>query len=111
MVLENNTIKAARIIRHLYDLKTETWQRDETIVNMEYPNSFAHGAMRYCFPMKKLSQPPSSATNHRFHSYGWSRASNYVAKAYMTTSLSSGDLVLDYLDFAKESVRNDIVLQ
>jgi elongation factor 2 kinase len=56
--------------------------------------------------MKKLATPPQSASNHRFHSYGWSRASNYVAKAYM-----KDDGTVDCSEDAKAAVQNDIVLQ
>ena len=40
--------------------------------------------MRFCYRMKKRAQPPQSASNHRFHKFGWSFALNYVAKAYQT---------------------------
>ena len=66
---------------------------------------FTHGAMRFCYRMKKLATPPASASNHRFHKYGWSRASNYVAKAYVV------DGAVDCSDETKAAVRNDIVLQ
>jgi hypothetical protein len=72
-------IPAERVIRHLYHVDTNRWSTDETIVKFE-KTPFTHGAMRFCHRMKKLSTPPQSANNHRFHSYGWSRASNYVAK-------------------------------
>lgn len=61
--------------------------------------------MRHCFRMKKLATPPASATNHRFHSYGWSRALNYVAKAYMV-----GDQI-DSSDSGVEAVLSDVLLQ
>jgi len=57
--------------------------------------------MRHCFRMKKLATPPASATNHRFHSYGWGRALNYVAKAYM-----NGDEI-DTSDNGIESVLSE----
>ena len=37
---------------HLYDPHTQTWSTDETIVKME-PTPFTHGAMRFCYRMKK----------------------------------------------------------
>lgn len=98
------SIPAERIIRHLYNHSTQSWSTEETIVKME-KEPFTHGAMRFCFRMKKLATPPASATNHRFHQYGWTRASNYVAKAYIK------DGVVDCTDNAKDAVRNDIVLQ
>lgn len=97
-------IPAERVIRHLYRPDTHTWTTDETIVKCER-EAFAHGAMRWCYRLKKRSPPPESASNHRFHGYGWTRASNYVAKAYHV------DGVVDTSEAAKEAVRNDIRLQ
>lgn len=68
---------------------------------------FTHGAMRHCFRMKKLATPPESSRYHRFYKYGWSRASNYVAKAYVDEA--SGKV--DTSDSAREAVKNDIKLQ
>lgn len=98
------SIPAERVIRHLYHPITKSWTEDETIVKVE-KTPFTHGAMRFCYRMKKLSPPPQSASNHRFHSYGWTRASNYVAKAYQK------DGVVDTSEEAKDAVRNDITLQ
>jgi elongation factor 2 kinase len=97
-------IPAERVIRHMYNPETQTWFEDETIVKME-KEPFTHGAMRFCYRMKKRSPPPQSASNHRFHNYGWTRASNYVAKAYQKND------VIDISDEAKNNVRNDILLQ
>ena len=97
-------VPAERIIRHTYNPVSRQWQTDETIVKIE-PTPFAHGAMRFCYRMKKRSPPPQSATNSRFHKFGWSHASNYVAKAYHK------DGQIDSSDDAKEAVRNDIMLQ
>lgn len=52
-----------------------------------------------------MSAPPSSSSNHRFHSYGWTRASNFIAKAYHK------DGEIDTSEEAKDAVRNDITLQ
>jgi elongation factor 2 kinase len=98
------SIPAERIIRHLYNPETRKWNTDETIVKIE-KTPFTHGAMRFCYRMKKLAQPPKSATNHRFHKLGWARASNYLAKAYQI------DGVIDTSDEAKKAVQNDIMLQ
>jgi len=76
------SIPAERVVRHRYNPETRQFAKDETIVKIE-KKPFTHGAMRHCFRMKKLATPPQSSSNHRFHSYGWSRASNYVAKCYM----------------------------
>ena len=98
-------VPAERVIRHMYQPATQTWKQDETIVKMEKKH-FTHGAMRFCYRMKKRSPPPQSASNHRFHNYGWTRASNYVAKAYQD---EKGEI--DTSDEAKQNVKNDILLQ
>ena len=95
---------AELVVRHIYNPETQTWQTNETIVKVE-KEPFTHGAMRFCYRKKKRSTPPQSSSNHRFHNYGWTRASNYVAKAYMK------DGVVDTSDEAKEAVKNDILLQ
>lgn len=97
-------VPAERVIRHLYNPEAQTWMEEETVVKME-KEPFTHGAMRFCYRMKKRSPPPQSASNHRFHSYGWTRASNYVAKAYHK------DGAVDVSDDAKRNVRNDVILQ
>jgi elongation factor 2 kinase len=101
---EIEKLPAERIIRHLYQPLIKTWTQDETIVKME-SEPFTHGAMRHCYRMKKLSPPPESASNHRFHDHGWKKAQNYVAKAY----LKDGEI--DTSEDAKDAVRNDIILQ
>jgi elongation factor 2 kinase len=75
-------IPAERVVRHIYNPETRQFQKHETIVKIE-KEPFTHGAMRHCFRLKKMATPPQSASNHRFHSYGWSRALNYVAKCYL----------------------------
>lgn len=102
-------IPAERVIRHLYHPTSHTWSTDETIVKME-KEPFTHGAMRYCYRMKKRSSPPADATNHHFHKINWSYASNYVAKAYIITD-SNGTSNIDTSTTAKQNVRNDIMLQ
>ena len=102
-------IPAERVIRHLYHPTSHTWSTDETIVKME-KEPFTHGAMRYCYRMKKRSSPPADATNHHFHKINWSYASNYVAKAYIVTN-SNGTSNIDTSTIAKENVKNDIMLQ
>jgi elongation factor 2 kinase len=97
-------IPAERIIRHIYNPETQTWREDETIVKIER-EPFTHGAMRFCYRLKKRSPPPQSASNHRFHDYGWTRASNYVAKAYQV------DGKIDTSEQAKSNVMNDILVQ
>mmetsp|Transcript_24653 Transcript_24653/g.72097 ORF Transcript_24653/g.72097 Transcript_24653/m.72097 type:complete len:576 (-) Transcript_24653:816-2543(-) len=99
------SIPAERVIRHMYDPKGDRWHSDESMVKVE-KKSFTHGAMRHCFRMKKIATPPQNATNHRFHRYGWSRALNYVAKAY-----TNEDGTVDTSNEAKDNVRNDIILQ
>ena len=56
--------------------------------------------------MKKMATPPQSASNHRFHSYGWSRALNYVAKCYLTE-----DGMPDTSREGSDAVLTDIMLQ
>ena len=102
---EIEKVPAERVIRHMYQPETQTWKQDETIVKIQ-KEPFTHGAMRYCYRMKKRSPPPESASNHRFHDGGWTRASNYVAKAYLTP-----DSEIDTSDQAKTNVKNDIILQ
>jgi elongation factor 2 kinase len=97
-------VPAERVIRHLFNPETQTWTTDESIVKMER-EPFTHGAMRYCYRMKKRSTPPKSATNHRFHKHGWGQALNYIAKAYHK------DGVVDTSEEAKKAVKNDIMLQ
>lgn len=97
-------IPAERVIRHLYQPESKTWIQDETIVKIQ-PEAFTHGAMRFCYRLKKRATLPQSASNHRFHNYGWNQASNYVAKAYHV----NGEI--DTSEAAKEAVRNDIALQ
>jgi elongation factor 2 kinase len=107
------SIPAELAIRHLYNPETDTWTSEETIVKIQ-STSFANGAMRHCFRMKKVATPPQSANNHRFHSYGWTRASNYVAKAYMIAQKlpdGSARYEVDCSDAAKRAVRNDVILQ
>eukprot|EP00956_Cyclotella_meneghiniana_P017644 scaffold28932_cov72-Cyclotella_meneghiniana.AAC.3 len=53
-----------------------------------------------------MATPPQSASNHRFHSYGWSRALNYVAKCYLTE-----DGVPDTSQQGSDAVLTDIMLQ
>ena len=102
-------IPAERAIRHLYHPTSHTWSTDETIVKIE-KDPFTHGAMRYCYRMKKRSSPPNDATNHHFHKINWSYASNYVAKAYIVNN-SDGTSNIDTSDMAKQNVKNDIMLQ
>lgn len=62
-------------IRHRYNALNQTWSTEEVVVKMDN-KSFAKGAMRECFRMKKLSNFSQSQD--------WSRDSNnYVAKSYM----------------------------
>ena len=98
-------IPAERVVRHRYNIKARQFSKDITIVKIE-KEPFTHGAMRHCFRMKKLATPPQSASNHRFHSYGWSRALNYVAKCYLNE-----DGTIDTSQQGSDSVLTDIILQ
>jgi elongation factor 2 kinase len=114
-------VPAERVVRHFYHYSTQSWTSEETIVKMER-QPFTHGAMRFCYRLKKRSALPESATNHRFHQHGWTRACNYVAKTYHTkTTANGGDdqeeeeedstCSIDTSEQAKEAVRNDVSLQ
>ncbi len=64
-----------KAIRSRYNALNKTWSTEEVVVKME-KESFAAGAMRECYRMKKLS--------NFSHNEDWSRDSNnYVAKRYM----------------------------
>ena len=65
-------------VRWDYDAEANSWQRSETLVKME-DVSFAHGAMRECFRMKKMSQ----VNAHFFYNMNWEHCNNYVAKRYV----------------------------
>ena len=97
-------IPAERVVRHVYDPETRQFARDATIVKIE-KRPFTQGAMRHCFRLKKLAAPPASASNTRFHRYGWSRALNYVAKCYMRR------MRIDASPEARDAVLTDITLQ
>ena len=61
--------------RHRYNPVTQKWVVDECVLKLD-KEPFAHGAMRECFRMKKLS--------NFSHNNDWSRDSNnFVAKSYM----------------------------
>ena len=77
-----------------YDTASDSWQESETLVKME-DISFARGAMRECFRMKKMSQ----VNAHFFYSMDWKDCNNYVAKRYITTETS------------RETYFNDIKMQ
>eukprot|EP00057_Strongylocentrotus_purpuratus_P017799 XP_011672273.1 PREDICTED: eukaryotic elongation factor 2 kinase isoform X1 [Strongylocentrotus purpuratus] len=63
-------------IRHRYNAVEKTWVQDEVQVKMG-SESFAHGAMRECFRMKKKS---NFSKHHQ-----WKNSGNFVAKRYMET--------------------------
>lgn len=64
-------------VRHDYDPHTRTWHSMETLVKME-DQPFAHGAMRECFRLKKMSQFSPAF----FFRMDWRHCANYVAKRY-----------------------------
>ncbi|XP_071492332.1 eukaryotic elongation factor 2 kinase-like [Diadema antillarum] len=72
--LEDFTAETAT--RHRYNAVDKSWVQDEVQVKMA-SEAFAHGAMRECFRMKKLS-------NFCKH-LDWKHAGNFVAKSYMET--------------------------
>ncbi|XP_065181615.1 eukaryotic elongation factor 2 kinase-like [Sycon ciliatum] len=65
--------KEERARRHRFNALKCKWTVDDILVKME-EKPFAHGAMRNCFRMKKLSN---------FAHEDWNHAANYVAKSYI----------------------------
>lgn len=66
---------AEKAVRHKYNALSKTWTTEEVVVKID-KESFAAGAMRECFRMKKLSNFSQNQN--------WARDSNnYVAKSYM----------------------------
>lgn len=61
-----------------YDAGRDAWECSETLIKME-GDSFAKGAMRECYRMKKMSQ----VNAHFFFHMAWEDCNNYVAKRYM----------------------------
>jgi len=73
-------IKTQNGRRHRYNPLTKTWVVDDCVLKLDN-EPFAHGAMRECFRMKKLS--------NFSHSSDWARDSNnFVAKSYMEEDVS-----------------------
>ena len=68
-----DTLPGQLATRYRYNVKKTKWVEDQVIVKME-TEPFAHGAMRSCFRMKKLSTITSQ---------DWKAAANYVAKTYI----------------------------
>lgn len=58
-----------------YDSASDSWQESISLVKME-AFSFARGAMRECYRMKKMSQ----VNAHLFYTMDWKDCNNYVAK-------------------------------
>ena len=81
-------IPAERAIRHLYHPTSHTWSTDETIVKIE-KDPFTHGAMRYCYRMKKRSSPPNDATNHHFLKFIWSYGLKHTSYTILTVHRTS----------------------
>ena len=65
-------------VRWDYNAETDGWESSETLIKME-DVSFAHGAMRECYRMKKMSQ----VNAHFFYKMKWEDCNNYVAKRYI----------------------------
>jgi len=74
-------------IRHRYNPVTSQWIKDDCVIKVD-KIPFAHGAMRECFRMKKLS--------NFSHSTDWHRDSNnFVAKRYMEKSIDRDNYFQD----------------
>jgi len=70
-----DTMPSEKAKRHRYSSLNQSWVVDDCVVKID-KISFAHGAMRECFRMKKLS--------NFTHCNDWARDSNnYVAKRYI----------------------------
>ena len=80
-------------VRWDYDPATGAWVSSETLIKMERA-PFAHGAMRECFRMKKMSQVTSSF----FFTMNWVHCNNYVAKRYMKEHGAAHGAAADPLD-------------
>jgi elongation factor 2 kinase len=74
--MEENCVTEAAL-RYRYNAKLRTWATDDITVKLQ-SQSFAHGALRNCYRMKKLSA--------FVHQNDWKHASNYVAKSYKKTA-------------------------
>ncbi|XP_064620844.1 eukaryotic elongation factor 2 kinase-like isoform X4 [Lineus longissimus] len=61
--------------RHRYNALKKQWVTDEVVVKMQ-KKPFAHGAMRECFRVKKIS-------SLLHHNQDWKKAQNYVGKRYL----------------------------
>ncbi|KAL1507972.1 hypothetical protein AB1Y20_007576 [Prymnesium parvum] len=81
-------------VRWDYNAEKDMWERSETLIKMER-ESFAHGAMRECYRMKKMSQ----VNAHFFFAMDWKDCNNYVAKRYINR------------DIPKETYFTDIQMQ
>uniref|UniRef100_A0A0N4ZWG2 Alpha-type protein kinase domain-containing protein n=1 Tax=Parastrongyloides trichosuri TaxID=131310 RepID=A0A0N4ZWG2_PARTI len=66
--------KTCKCIRYTYNASYKTWKKDEVYVKKQ-EKSFARGAMRECFRLKKMEYD-CSETN-------WKLAMNYVCKRYI----------------------------
>ncbi|XP_071796451.1 eukaryotic elongation factor 2 kinase-like isoform X2 [Asterias amurensis] len=73
--LENYLTETA--VRHRYSAGTNKWVIDNVKVKMA-KESFARGAMRECFRLKKMS-------HYGRHRTDWKYAPNFVVKSYMET--------------------------
>jgi len=84
-------IKTQRARRHRYNPLTKAWVVDDCVIKLDR-DPFAHGAMRECFRMKKLS--------NFSHCNDWTKDSNnFVAKRYMDE------------DIPRETYFDDVKLQ
>ena len=75
-----DSVKEEKAVKWSYDPKTCVWNSDTTLLVKIHPDSFAKGAMRKCFRMKKYNPAfllADTPTHKDFH-----KASPYVAKEY-----------------------------
>lgn len=84
-------LPAERARRHRYDMATDRWVVDETLVKVER-EPFDRGAMRRCYRLKKVSQQPNRS---HVHALNWRRANNYVGKQYEASECDKSRILSD----------------
>ena len=89
-VVDWSQVPAERARKWVYSPSTMAWDSEVEIQVKIHPASFARGAMRQCFRMKKVDP--------RFAGQSWEKASPYVAKSYLDPAVAAvggGDVYKD----------------
>ena len=76
-----------RAAKWVYDPTSFTWDSSAQILVKIHPESFAQGAMRACFRMKKWN--PAYLMGRVPSHKDWSKASPYVAKKYLDPGIAA----------------------